>query len=171
MSHSAIEIERKYIIELPDPSALEAEEGYTVSRIEQIYLDSPKGETLRIRRREWQGRVEYIETRKVRIDKMSALESERYLTADEYADLARGIAEGTRPIYKTRHTFVYKGQTFEVDVYPQWQRSCIMETELKDRDTEVAFPAIIRVIREVTGIKAYSNASMSKAFPAEEELI
>lgn len=168
MTSSAVEIERKYIIKLPEMSVLRAMPEYTESEIEQIYLDSPKGETLRIRRRTWQGRHEYIETRKIRIDKMSSTELERKLTPKEYSNLAERRLEGTVPIYKTRHTFRYEGQTFELDVYPQWQHTCIMETELPTRDTAVTFPEFIKVIREVTGIREYSNAGMSRAFPDED---
>ncbi|MBQ8528710.1 MAG: CYTH domain-containing protein [Clostridia bacterium] len=168
MTSSAVEIERKYIIKLPKLSELRSMPEYTESEIEQIYLDAPKGETLRIRRRTWQGRVEYIETRKIRIDKMSATELERSLTPEEYSALSERRLRGTLPIYKTRYTFRYEGQTFELDVYPRWQRTCIMETELPTRDTAVKFPEFIEIIREVTGIKEYSNAGMSRAFPDED---
>ena len=168
MNKAGIEIERKYIIEQPSAAELERMAEHTVSRIEQIYLDSPMGETLRVRRREWQGRIEYIETKKIRIDKMSSTEIERELSCEEYSVLAERRAEGTYPIYKTRHTFIYCGQLFEIDLYPEWSRTAIMETELNSRDTEVEFPPFIRIIREVTGEREYSNAAMSRHFPGED---
>ena len=82
--------------------------------------------------------------------------------------LSETILEGTSPINKTRHTFSYLGQLFEIDIYPQWQHSAIMETELSSREAAVSFPAFIEIIREVTGDKAYSNAGMSRSFPPEE---
>jgi len=42
-----------------------------------------------------------------------------------------------------------------------------METELPSEDTNTDIPPFIKIIKEVTGIKAYSNASMSRAFPNE----
>ena len=42
-----------------------------------------------------------------------------------------------------------------------------METELESREEEVEFPSFIEILREVTGDKAYSNAAMSRTFPAE----
>ena len=62
----------------------------------------------------------------------------------------------------------YGGQLFEIDVYPAWKNTAIMETELDDREREVEIPTFIEIIREVTGYKAYSNASMSKSFPKED---
>ena len=98
---------------------------------------------------------------------MSSHELEREIKRDEFDALAEKIAEGSRPIIKTRHTFDYLSQTFEIDVYPDWERTCIMETELPSRDTEVPFPDFIRMIAEVTGDKRYSNAAMSRKFPDE----
>ena len=42
-----------------------------------------------------------------------------------------------------------------------------METELEGEDTAVQIPEFISMIKEVTGIRAYSNASMSRVFPTE----
>lgn len=169
MSNKAeIEIERKYVIALPDARIMSAFEGYSSSEIVQIYLESEVGITHRIRSRAFAGgRTLYYETKKIRIDKMSSHEYEREIDREEFDALSLRIAEGSRPIVKTRHTFDYMGQTFEIDVYPDWERTCIMETELPSRDTEVTFPDFIRVVAEVTGDKRYSNASMSRKFPEE----
>ena len=162
-----VEIERKYIIEIPDFNLLAEASDYTVSEIEQIYLSSPSGITHRIRRRAFADRIEYTETKKVRIDKTSAYEDERKISESEYSALALRRAPDSTPLTKVRHTFSYLGQIFEIDVYPNWQRSCIMETELASRDTVVEMPPIIHIKREVTGDKRYSNASMSRTFPDE----
>lgn len=163
-----LEIERKYIIEMPSPSDLAACESYTVTPILQIYLPAAEGETRRVRRRVMPDRVAYIETLKIRVDSMSSTEIEGEITEAEFALLASAPLEGTTPIEKTRHSFLYLGQLFEVDVYPQWQHTAIMETELSDRDTLVEMPPFVKILREVTGIKAYSNAAMSRSFPSEE---
>lgn len=165
-----IEIERKYIIKLPDLDKIYAQQSHTESKILQIYLPSEQGETRRIRRREYPDRTLYIETTKLRIDGMSSRETERELEREEFDRLASSPLEGTEPIIKTRHTFIYLGQTFEIDIYPQWRSTAIMETELDCRERVVEMPPFIEIIREVTGNKAYSNASMSKSFPKEEGL-
>ncbi len=162
-----IEIERKYIIKMPNFPQILTQEKYTKSYILQIYLTSRKGETHRIRRRSYSDRVEFYETTKTRIDAMSVTEIEGEISEEAFARLSHQIADGTKPINKTRHTFIYKGQIFEIDVYPEWQNSAIMETELKSREDRAEIPPFIEIIREVTGDKAYSNAQMSKSFPQE----
>lgn len=162
-----LEIERKYVIHMPDVIILREQENYTVSSILQIYLPSNKGETHRIRRRAYVDKTICTETRKIRIDKISATEIEGEISAKRFDELASARLEGTTPIEKTRHTFVYEGQLFEVDVYPQWKNTAIMETELDSRDREVKIPSFIEIVREVTGDRAYSNAAMSKSFPEE----
>lgn len=168
--HRGIEIERKYIIMKPCILTLSSLPGYTVSEIEQIYLLSSGNGTHRIRRRTMGGFTRYYETKKTRIDNMSAIEEEGEISAAEYATLAKRIDPVTRPIYKTRHTFLSGERTFEVDIYPDWKNTAIMETELPDRTTAAEIPPIIKVLREVTGMKNYSNAAMSRRFPEEERL-
>ena len=162
-----VEIERKYVISLPDIAILKLQSGYTVSEIEQTYLESEPAVTHRVRARRRGDKTVYTETKKVRIDKMSVFEDERELEEEEYRSLLLKKAQDTVTVRKTRHTFIYKGQLFEVDVYPEWTRSAVLETELATRETEVEFPDFITVIAEVTGDKKYSNAAMSRKFPDE----
>ena len=163
-----LEIERKYIIKMPDFLEISGKDNYTSSEILQIYLDSEKGETHRIRRRAFSDRVEYTETRKLRIDNMSVTEIEGEITEESFEMLAGKIKNGTMPILKTRHSFTAGGYTYEIDVYGQWSRTAIMEIELTDRDALPEIPPFIKVIREVTGDKSFSNAAMSREFPEEQ---
>jgi CYTH domain-containing protein len=164
-----LEIERKYIIEMPTVATLAAQENYTESSITQIYISSALDETRRVRRRVYPDRTEYYETSKRRVDHMSSDEREREITSTEYELLAEQILADSIPVVKMRYTFVYIGQTFEIDVYPQWKHTAIMETELSTHDTVVTMPPFLRIIREVTGDKAYSNAAMSRKFPPEDK--
>lgn len=163
-----VEIERKYIIKMPDVSILEAQAGYTASSILQIYLPCADGETHRIRQRVSAGKATYTETKKIRIDKMSSTEIESEITEREFSLLSKNILENTLPITKTRYTFIYKEQLFEIDVYPEWQHTAIMETELDKREKSVEFPPFIEILRDVTGNKSYSNRGMSHTFPKEQ---
>ena len=165
-----IEIERKYIIRMPRIESLAPMEGYGSDRIVQTYLESPKGVTHRVRSREGTLGTRYYETKKERIDAMSSVESEREIEREEYEALLSKIAVGTSPITKTRHSFTYLGQLFEIDVYPEWQRTAILETELRAREAAPAFPPFIEVVREVTGNVGYSNAAMARSFPGEDEV-
>ena len=170
MEKTNIEIERKYIIEKPDVSVLRSMDSFTESRIVQIYLASDIGVTHRIRSRERDGRTVYTETKKIRIDAMSATEIEGEITEARFRELSRKMRDDSHPIEKTRCTFIFKGQLFELDFYPEWERTCIMETELETREVEVVFPDFLRIIRDVTGIREYSNAAMSVKFPKENEI-
>ncbi len=162
-----IEIERKYIIKMPSVAFLRGEEGYTESRIVQIYLESENGVTHRIRSRKYEGFTEYTETKKTRVDSMSAFEEEKEISEEKFLCLSEKIKSGSHPLIKTRYTFLYKGVKVEIDVYPGWERSAILETELETREAVAELPSFIEVVREVTGDKRYSNAAMSQVFPKE----
>lgn len=165
-----LEIERKYIIKMPCEKTLAEQLEYTKSSILQIYLPSSAGETHRIRRRIYGDKTVCTETRKIRIDSISSTEIEGEIDLATFDSLAENILEGTAPVDKVRHTFVYESQFFEIDVYPQWKSTAIMETELDSREKNVKIPDFIEVVREVSGNKAYSNASMSISFPSEDHL-
>ena len=162
-----VEIERKYVIRMPDVAMFSSLDGYSESEIVQTYLSSEPGVTRRVRRRCFSDVTRYYETRKTRIDRMSSIEEEGELSEEEYNSLLQLIMPGTRPIVKKRYTFVYKNQVFEIDIYPEWERSAIMETELASREADPEIPEFIEILREVTGDKSYSNASMSRLFPKE----
>ena len=68
-----------------------------------------------------------------------------------------------------RHIFLFGGHTIEVDVYPLWKRSCVLEVELLSETEELTLPSYIAVVEDVTGSRKYSNHNMSFSFP--EELI
>ena len=167
---STVETERKYIITKPSLDELISRDGYTVSDITQIYLKGDNRSTHRIRRRAYGSAVQYTETVKLRISGMSAIERERVITESEYIKLSHDIADGSRPIKKTRHTFRYRGFTIEIDVYPEWENTAVLEVELATEEVSPELPSFIRVIREVTGNKAYSNAALSRSFPDEDHL-
>ena len=164
-----IEIERKYIIKMPSLKEMQSMEDYTESKITQIYLESARGVTHRVRSRVYGGQAVYTETKKTRIDEMSVYEDEREISESEFAEKSKNIDKSTRPIFKTRYTFSYKGATFEIDAYPEWKKHAIMETELESREAVYEIPAFLEIVSEVTGEKEYSNAAMSKRFPPEPD--
>ncbi|MBQ7363791.1 MAG: hypothetical protein IJW48_05025 [Clostridia bacterium] len=163
-----IETERKFIILKPDIARLESIGGYGVSDITQTYLSSDGGVTERVRRRVYAERVEYTHTAKRRISRMSSIEDEREIDEKEYLELLSRMKAGTSPIRKTRHTLPIGTLTLEIDIYPEWERLCIMECELDSEDGEIPLPDFITVVREVTGVREYTNASMAREFPREE---
>ena len=162
-----IETERKFVILKPDFERLAACEGYTVSKITQIYLKTEEGVTHRVRSREYEDRTVYTETKKTRISKMSVIEDEREISVREFQEKSALIDKGLKPVEKIRRTIRYMGHTVEIDEYPEWQSCCILEVELPSEDAPLSLPDFIKVVCEVTGVKAYSNHSMAKGFPSE----
>ena len=165
---SGVEIERKYIIMMPSVADMSGMADYSADEILQTYLSCEEGVTHRVRSRRSAIGTKYYETKKRRIDMMSADEYERELRREEYDSLLSRTAHGTKTIAKTRHTFTYLGQSFEVDISPEWQKTAILETELPSREASPAHPPFIKIVREVTGMWEYSNAAMSRHFPPED---
>lgn len=162
-----IETERKFLIDMPDLSVLQRQKGYRKSRIEQIYLSDMHGVTHRIRKRKTGRKTVYTETVKTRISSMSAVEEEREISAEAYAVLKQKRDKKKRIVYKTRYLFYIGEQSYEMDVYPQKNRSCILETEIPSEECEVLLPDFLHILREVTGDRRYSNASLAGEFPSD----
>lgn len=170
MTDIPLEIEKKYIILIPELDTLAKYEGYTRSEIVQTYLISHPHVTHRVRRRVYPDRTVYTETKKVRIDKISAFEDEREIDEAEYFALLALTDPAATPVEKTRHTIPYGDLTVEIDVYPNWKKCCIMEIELPDKENIPPLPDYITLVKDVTGEKAYSNAAMSHTFPPEPKV-
>lgn len=165
-----IEIERKYIIERPRTQDMSACENYSRNEILQVYLLGEGKRIRRIRKSVCEGVARYTYTQKVRVDKMSSMETESEISESEFLRLMKEADGLRRPISKVRHRFFYLGSLFEVDEFPKWERTCLLETELPDREKTVIFPDFIRIVREVTGLGQYTNASMALTFPNEDYL-
>ena len=170
MTDTSLEIEKKYIILIPELDRLAEVDGYTKSEIVQTYLISHPHITHRVRKRVYPDRTVYTETKKVRIDKISSYEDEREIDEVEYLALLALADPATTPVEKVRHTLPYGELTVEIDIYPNWEKCCIMEIELPDRENIPALPDYVTLVADVTGEKAYSNASMSRCFPPEPEV-
>ncbi len=160
-----IETERKFIIRIPKTSDMRGCEKYSCSAIEQIYLPSSAGITHRIRHRLTAGKSVYTETVKTRISAMSCIEEEKEIAREEYSRLKGERDKNRRIVKKNRHTFLFGGQLFEIDIYPFRKNSCVMETELKNESDRPALPPFVRVIKEVTGDHRYSNAALASRIP------
>ena len=161
-----IETERKLIIRMPDPSVLAREADYRKSEITQIYFASGDGVTHRVRRRVYKDKTVYTETKKTRISRMSVIEDEREISVEEYEALLASLTV-IGSLTKARHAFTFQGHTVEIDIYPQWMKSCVLEVELASEEEALMLPSYIEVLRDVTGSRDYSNHTMSQKFPEE----
>lgn len=163
-----VEIERKYIIDIPDEntmSILRSCEGYERSYIEQMYLNCGG----RIRKRAYfsddadnfPDRIKYFHTIKQDINGLSRYELEREISCEEYNRLSEDILNGSRVIKKLRYCFLYKSQLFELDVYELTDSFASLEIELKSEDQSVELPDFLHIIEDVTGDKRYRNFSLA----------
>lgn len=166
-----IETERKYLIEMPKAEVLCAFPDFEESGITQIYLGRETGRTHRVRKREFKGKTVYIENMKTRLSPMSVIEEEREITQEEFTALLEKIEEGSSPVLKKRIAFTFGCNLLEIDLYPRWNKIAILEIELAGEDILPEIPHEIRIIKEVTGDKRYSNHALSHFFPSEEEIL
>lgn len=150
-----VELEKKFLIKLPDMQALSAYSPFTVD-IEQIYLTCQNG-SHRIRKRGADGTFSYFETKKIRITDSKCFEYENSISADTYEQLKALADPKKHPIVKKRTCFVYEGQYFELDVFPFFRDKAFLELELLCEEQAFALPPEIEVIRDVTDDKKYKN--------------
>ena len=156
------EIERKFLIRMPDQTLLET---LPSSEIEQIYILSPEGTRERIRRRDFGDRVEYTHTAKRRISDFRRVEREEEISTERYHVLRQNADPERRTLEKRRYLYEYAGQCFEIDVFPFWDRAALMELELQSEEQEIRFPPGIEIIREVTSEKAFTNSAIARKIP------
>ena len=166
-NHGHYEIERKFLIRRPEESELRP--LASASDIVQTYLLAPKGTTERVRSRTQDGRTVYTHTRKRRLSDRRRIEEEREISLEEYGELLLRADPDCREIRKRRWVLPYRGQLFEIDVFPFWQRQAYLELELEDEAQTIEFPPEITLIREVTGDRRYTNAALAREIPAEDD--
>lgn len=162
------EIERKYLIAMPDTAFLRAQSGCEVWEIEQTYLTGEHGETRRVRRIVQGGAVRYCRTVKRRISDLSCEEREDAVDRETYEALLREADAALRPIVKTRYRVPYEGQVLEFDVYPFWSDRAVLEIELEREDQPVRMPQWVHVLRDVTADRRYKNIRLAASVPMDD---
>ena len=156
-----LEIERKYLIAMPDTRALRAACSH-VYEMEQTYLAAAPGVTARVRRRQEGERVEYFYTEKEFRTDRTCVERERAVTEEEYHRLLMRRREEGVTLRKTRWCMLYAGRVLEIDVYPFSNDRAIMRAALPQDAPALQAPPEITVLREVTDDPAYKNRQLAK---------
>lgn len=162
MNINGMEIERKFMIAMPEMAFLE---GLEASDIVQTYLLSEKGSTERVRKSGRGNDFTYTHTIKHKISNMSRVEDEREISAEEYEQLLQRADPQRISIEKTRYLYEFAGALWEIDVFPFWSDKAVMEIELSSENEEIVYPDNIHIIRELTDDKRYTNAAMAKHIP------
>ncbi len=161
-----LEIERKFLIEYPDTELLASQAGCSVKKMAQTYLLCDTG-SLRVRETVEKGKVEYRLNEKRRISELTHEEYEKVISEETYTELLRCADSKRMPVSKTRYAFPYGVHVMEIDVYPFWNDRAILEIELKGENEEYKIPDFIRVIKEVSGDKRYSNKALAREIITE----
>jgi len=165
MNIDGFEIERKFLIAMPDPAFLQSCDS---SEITQTYLIGEENTTERVRKRVYPDRCEYTHTVKRKINDMRRIEDEHEINEAAYTALLERADAARHVIRKTRHCFTHSGRLWELDVFPFWKDRAFLEIELADEEEAFTLPPGIHLIREVTDDPRYTNAALSFEIPNEE---
>ena len=152
-----IEAERKYIVAVTGdiPEATESE-------ITQTYLVADPGCEVRLRRRGWNGNYVYIHTTRRTLSPTEELLTERQINGNLYESLLQQADPYRQTITKTRKSFIWKGQFFELDTYlSPVSNLTILETKGMKAHSEVRFPPFLKVIEDITDNKQYYNYNLA----------
>ena len=150
---SGLEIERKFLVRNSDYKR----QAFSSSRIQQGYICSGHGRTVRVRVRDDRG---YL-TIKGPSDKEGLVryEFEKEITLEEARELMKLCEPGR--VDKTRYLVKSGSHTFEVDEFYGENEGLVMaEVELQRADEPYEKPDFIG--EEVTGDHRYTNAHLSK---------
>ncbi len=162
---SALEVERKFLVcggsplcHIPVP--------FKKILIEQVYLKSPDGGEVRIRRRGQKNCDSvYYETHKAPTDSpASRVETEYQISEDRYISLLRYSGIDYDVIRKDRVCFLWQNQYFELDVIREPNRHLgltMLEIELLNETDPVEIPPWLGLVTEVTGDPKFSNFALA----------
>ena len=159
------EIERKYLIAMPEEASLAALPGAEKLHIRQCYLPDNGG---RLREVQQNGETTYIFTQKRRINDVTREETERVLSPEEYRALFAQRDTTYSVIEKTRWRIPWQRLTAEVDIFPFWPDLAYLEFELPEENVPVPIPPWLHVIREVTHDRRYTNRALAREIPTDE---
>jgi CYTH domain-containing protein len=152
-----IEDERTYIVELTGqlPESIESE-------ITQTYLVADPDCEIRLRRRDWGGEVVNVHKTKKCISATEVLETERQVSNALYESLLQQADPYRATIRKTRRSFIWRGQFFQVDTFHEPVNNLVLlETKGVAQQESVNFPPFLRVIEDVTGNPQYYNYNIA----------
>jgi len=156
-----IEKEDKFLIDWLDLSTIPV--PWTESEIVQDYLVSPaEGEERRVRARGDGQNFSFYYTVKRELRPGERIEEEKLITEREYQALLTMRDPKLKTIRKRRVCFFFGNQFFEVDFFSEPTKTlCLMEAERTDRAPDLVLPPFIKMIRNVTGNKKYSNKKIA----------
>jgi CYTH domain-containing protein len=166
-----MEIERKYLVKLPSSWSALAElfDGIlNVKRISQTYLVPEDGEPAARVRKTVSGLTgetdtEYHFNQKVPTgDTGVHQETEHTISEKEYHKALKKADPNKCAVEKTRFVFRWHDQDFELDLFKGHLKGlAILELEMDDKDDTVELPPFLKLIKEVTKDKRFTNFALA----------
>ena len=156
-----IEIERKFLLKsIPDRKPTE------IIKIKQWYL---KVDGIWERARSMDSNksgIKWVHTIKTRISDISNIEEERELTKKEFEEFIKKCKSSpgsAKYITKERRIYPDGELKWEVDMFSQKCHVIVAEIEIPSEDYDLQVPEFIqkKQLLEVTGLKQFSNRSLS----------
>ncbi len=160
-----LEIERKFLIEYPDPDWLARQAGSRRVEIVQTYLIPDGCGSRRVRSWTEDGKTSWFSTCKRMVTDRTRVERETGLTEAEYLALLEEADPERHPIEKVRWCIPCESHTLEIDLYPFWSEQAVLEVELQTEEEDFSIPPELHIIREVTGDPRYLNSSLAREIP------
>ena len=168
-AENGLEIERKFLIEYPDLSYLNCLKNAKAVNMEQVYLiRGVNGESMRVRKRFEDGCAIYVKTVKQKVSDTVRIENEFEISETDYKKELENADSSLKPIVKTRYHIMYEDVYYELDVFPFWKRQAYLEVELENENYCFELPPFIKVIKEVTEDKRYTNHALAGCIPDED---
>jgi CYTH domain-containing protein len=166
-----LEIEKKFLVKFPTSWSALAElfDGIVdVKRISQTYL-TPEGDEPAARvRKTVEGlsgetnTVYHFNKKKPTGDTGVHEETEHEISSKKYQKYLGDANPKKCAVEKTRFVFNWQDQIFELDLFKGHLKGlAILEIELDDKDDVVELPPFLKVVREVTKDKRFTNFSLA----------
>lgn len=162
-----LEQERRFLIEIP----LKWFGKFKVltsarSRIYQTYLIEPGFSNARVRVRTIQDgksiKVVHTFTTKEFVSNGVNKENEVVITQREYLDRLENADPSRHRITKNRYYIRFDGRVFEFDVFEENLLGlAILEIELEDMSEDILTPPYLKIVKEVTDDRWYSNINLA----------
>ena len=159
-----LEIEKKFLIRKPDLKWIVENTDVKVAKIAQTYLGLKKdGFGERVRKMTINNITKYYHTSKKSLSNMTRIEIENEISREKYYEyMSRKNKRGT--LHKIRYIISMNNLKYEIDIYPFWEETAILEIELEHEKQKYVIPDFIEVIGDVTGNRDYSNSSLVSKF-------
>ena len=162
-----LEIERKYLIRMPDLRLLDSLAAEK-ARLSQTYLlRGEDGANRRVRRWETERGVTWFYTEKTKLTDVTRIEREREISPEEAEALLAQRDPERRTVEKTRWRIPFGGRLLEVDVFPFWADRAFCEIELGSEEEEPRLPDWLQPLREVTADPRYTNSALALSVPMD----